>query len=118
MTHLRWCTISMALALAVAIPSHAQSQSSAVARADPLDVKASVPDVVHRSALTGYRPYADQQVGSWREANETVNRIGGWRVYAREARQPEVPVPNGAPAKPPTAAPASAPAGHGGHKMN
>jgi hypothetical protein len=41
------------------------------------------------SPLNGYQAYADQPVQSWREANDTVGRIGGWRTYAKEARTPE-----------------------------
>lgn len=37
------------------------------------------------SALEGYRAYTDQVVQSWREANDQVHRIGGWRAYAKEA---------------------------------
>lgn len=111
MTHLSWCTSSIALALAIAGPAHAQPATAA--RPDPLDAKASVPDVVYRSALSAYRPYAEQSVGSWREANETVNRIGGWRAYAREAQQPPLPA---SPASAPKQADTAAPAGHGGHQ--
>jgi hypothetical protein len=39
------------------------------------------------SPLRDYRAFADQPVGSWREANETVRRIGGWQAYSREAYQ-------------------------------
>jgi hypothetical protein len=49
----------------------------------------------------------------WAQANETVNRIGGWRAYAREAQTPEpAAAPPGA-----RVAPAPAPA-HGGHEMH
>lgn len=96
MTHLPWCLSTVALATAFVAPAHAQT--SAATRPDPLDAKAAVPALVYRSALSTYRPYAEQAVGSWREANETVNRVGGWRTYAREAREPQ-----------PTAAPASVP---------
>ena len=92
---------------------------------DPLDPKASVPQTVYRSAFTGYRPGAEEKVGSWKELNDTVGRIGGWRVYAKEARAPEAgaappgPAASGAtaPAGPASASP-STPAGHGGHKTN
>ena len=46
----------------------------------------------YRSALEGYQPYSDEPIQSWRESNDTVGKIGGWRVYAREAQ--------GAPAAP------------------
>ena len=38
------------------------------------------------SAFEGYRPFTEQPVGSWREANDVVARIGGWQAYAREGR--------------------------------
>ena len=40
----------------------------------------------YRSAFEGYRRYDDQPVGSWREANDLVGRIGGWQAYAREGQ--------------------------------
>lgn len=40
----------------------------------------------YRSAFEGYRRYDNQPVGSWREANELVGRIGGWQAYAREGQ--------------------------------
>ena len=46
------------------------------------------------SAWAGYRPWQDEAVGDWRQANAVVGRIGGWRVYARE------PVPSSASAAP------------------
>ncbi len=41
-----------------------------------------------QSVMTHYRPYSEQAVGSWAEANRTVEKIGGWRAYAKEASQP------------------------------
>jgi hypothetical protein len=96
--------------LAMAASITAQTVRSA--RPDPSDAAASVPPAAYRSALTGYQRYQEQPAGSWKEANDTVNRIGGWRVYAREASQPAAPSAAASAAKP-----ASAP-GHGGHKMN
>ena len=40
----------------------------------------------YRSAFEGYRRYEEQPVGSWREANDLVGRIGGWQAYAREGQ--------------------------------
>jgi hypothetical protein len=56
----------------------------------------------YRSAFSGYRGFADQPVAPWRESNDTVGRIGGWRTYAREAQGE-------------SAAGGSAPRGHAGH---
>jgi hypothetical protein len=41
--------------------------------------------VAYSSALAGYRGLGEDRLLPWKQANETVNRIGGWRVYAREA---------------------------------
>lgn len=61
------------------------------ARADAMDPGAEVPAQRHESAFAGYRRLGDEPVMSWREANETVNRIGGWRAYARETAEPAQP---------------------------
>lgn len=45
----------------------------------------------YRSAFEGYRSFSDPPAVSWREANDTVGRIGGWRAYAREAHEPAAP---------------------------
>lgn len=74
-------------AAALSLAALAQAQPN-VPAPDPLDPKAAVSPAQHRSAMTGYRPLAEAPVGSWKEANERVNRIGGWRAYAREAAQP------------------------------
>ncbi len=39
----------------------------------------------YTSVLATYQGYTDQTVQSWREANDRVGRIGGWRTYAKEA---------------------------------
>ena len=85
-------------------PSVYAQSAPAPQRADPLNAKADVPAVIYRSALGAYRPAGDVRVGSWKDANETVARIGGWRVYAREASQrgaESAVTPGGAPANSP-----------------
>ncbi len=42
-----------------------------------------------QSAFEGYKPYTDEKTGNWVNANDRVGKIGGWRVYAKEAREPE-----------------------------
>lgn len=39
------------------------------------------------SPLRDYRAFADEPIASWREANETVRRVGGWQAYSRESYQ-------------------------------
>ncbi len=42
-----------------------------------------------QSAFEGYKPYTEENAGKWVQANETVGKIGGWRTYAKEGREPE-----------------------------
>ena len=98
----------------------ALAQPISVQRAEPADPKAAVPALVYRSSLSRYRSFTEPDVAPWRETNEVVRQRGGWRAYAREAREPAPATP------PPPAAPAaSQPAakvkpampGHTGHEM-
>lgn len=89
---------------------------SAGPRANPLDASAPVPSAVYRSALAEHRAYRVGELGSWSDSNETVNRIGGWRTYAREgqaATAPAAPATNATTAAP---APQAGPAPAAGHR--
>lgn len=79
------------------VAAAAAAQTAQPSKADPANAAAAVPPVVFRSTFSQYQRYAEQSVGSWKEVNETVNRIGGWRAYTREAQQPEPPVQAPAP---------------------
>ncbi|MEQ1685746.1 MAG: hypothetical protein ABL916_19035 [Burkholderiaceae bacterium] len=110
MVHSLLRRLTPAALFAVACAAQAQP-APAAARADPLDPQAKVPALKYESSLGAPRRSVDDKPVSWREANDKVARIGGWRVYAREAQQPE------------PAAPASSAAakpmphhGHAGHK--
>lgn len=99
--------------------AHGQATPGRTERADPLDPQARVPAVTHTSPLARYRRLGDDKRVPWTEANETVNRIGGWRAYAREAQLPDPAA--SAPAARATAAPNAAPSAaprHGGHKTH
>ncbi|HOM13997.1 MAG TPA: hypothetical protein PLB41_11840 [Rubrivivax sp.] len=131
----RWLVCTLVCSSAAA--AQAQDAASAhatrpAARPDPLDAKAVVPAPHYRSAFARFRAFGDDNPVSWREANEAVARIGGWRVYAREAQQPGAQ-PSGAAAPASPASPTSPPAptssgpgspggtrpmppGHGGHE--
>ena len=50
---------------------------------------AAVSPLSFESTLSTYKPMTDQKLGSWREANDTVTRIGGWRSYLKEAQAPD-----------------------------
>jgi hypothetical protein len=65
---------------------------SAPPRPDPADAKAPTGALVYRSALAAYRSHgAPVSPLPWREANDAVERIGGWRAYAREASAAPAP---------------------------
>lgn len=103
--------------LALLLATQAQSQTPSPTRPDPLDSKAKVPSTRYESSFAQFRRTGDDKPVSWREANDAVARIGGWRVYAREAQQPdpatERPAP---PAQVPGASAKPMPSGHPGHK--
>lgn len=90
------------------VPVQAQSVAPPPAAADPQNASVVVPATVYRSAFEGYRMFATEKVAPWRDTNETVGRIGGWRVYSREAQQGTDATSGGAPA--PVARPVDAPA--------
>jgi hypothetical protein len=91
------------------------------AQVDPataLPVAPIITSMRFESVISRYKPMTDQKLGSWREANDTVTRIGGWRAYLKESQSPEAVTPEAAgvpatvvpPATPVTANPH---AGHG-----
>ena len=57
------------LLLALALPAHAEQ---------------AVQELEYRSAFEGYQTYSDSEIQNWPKANQLVDEIGGWRVYARE----------------------------------
>ena len=116
-----WAVAGLQLALGPAqaqTPAATPQMAAATgARADPADPKAPVPTAVHVSPLRAYQVFAEPQVAPWRETNELVRQRGGWRAYAREAREPDV-APAAAPAASrPAAAAKPASGGHSGHEM-
>jgi hypothetical protein len=111
MVHSLLCRLTPAALFAAACVAQAQP-APAASRPDPLDPQAKVPVLKYESSLRAPRRSADDKPVSWREANDTVARIGGWRVYAREAQQAE-------PAATPASSAVAKPMphhGHGGHK--
>ena len=47
--------------------------------------------LAYESVFARYLSHRDEKVGSWRDVNATVDRIGGWRAYAKEAQQADAP---------------------------
>ncbi|MEP6791736.1 MAG: hypothetical protein ABI907_10215 [Ramlibacter sp.] len=47
-----------------------------------------------QSALKDYQPFSEEKVAPWKESNDKVREVGGWRAYAREAQgKPEAAAP-------------------------
>lgn len=78
---------------------------TAAAQSPALPIKPAMPTrLQYTSTLSGYQGYADEPVQPWRDANDRVGRIGGWKVYAKEkasgvapaAEAPATPMPHGA----------------------
>ena len=57
----------------------------------------------YRSALADYQPFNDAKLAPWKESNDTVGSVGGWRAYAREAQGQEAVVPAASAASSPRA---------------
>ncbi|WP_395058660.1 hypothetical protein [Polaromonas sp.] len=107
-------SISKLLALLAALATwpgayaQAQTQPSSSPAATPASAAtSSAPEF--RSAFEGYQPYTEEKTLSWKDANDSVGRIGGWRVYAKEAQQVQQ--------APAAAGVANQPDPHAGHAM-
>ena len=79
---------AVALLAATTIVVRAQPASGAFIATAPGSSAsaASASALGYRSAFEGYRAFSDQPVGSWRQANDLVAKIGGWQAYAREGQ--------------------------------
>ncbi len=108
--HRRHWPVLGALLLALGSAQAQTPNPAPSARPDPLNAQAAVPALVHSPSLANYKRHAEAEPIGWREANDTVARIGGWRAYAREsaASAPAAPTPAGAAPQAPTS-----PAGRG-----
>lgn len=91
------------------------SASAAQTKTEPEPLKPALPTQLQYSSPIGtYQAYEDQPVQSWRDANDRVGRIGGWRAYAKEIETGEPASPkNEEPTPSKNAAPAKDP--HAGH---
>jgi len=83
---LRW-QFPAGLLLSVSL-AHAQSNFGAVTAAPNITVPFSSTFQYH-SIFAQYQVFKEQSVLPWREANDDVGKIGGWRFYAKEASQPD-----------------------------
>jgi len=62
------------------------------------DARVSVAPLRYRSSFKAFQGDKVEELLPWREVNDRVASIGGWRVYARETQAPT-------PEAPPTASP-------------
>lgn len=97
-----------------ATAAQAQPQSAVTTLRAAADPNAN-PALPYRSVFSGYQKFGDEPVAPWPQANATVEKIGGWRVYAKEARQPDAADQAATPN--PLAKPAASPntGAHGDH---
>ena len=61
-------------------------------------------ELVYQSSFQNYQRYSASDIQAWKQANDTVKDIGGWREYAKEIAQD------------PNTKPSSANPSHGDHR--
>ena len=70
----------------------AQTAAQTVNSAAPADARTgTATPPVFRSAFEGYQPHTDEKLLDWKQANDQVGQIGGWREYAKEASRADAP---------------------------
>ena len=67
--------------------------TTAFSTADPANAAASASSIQYQSPFRDYRPLGEDKPTSWKVANEEVGKIGGWRVYSREAIKASESIP-------------------------
>ena len=73
--------------LAAAVLFYCLQLSSAFAQSaiKPEAPKAEKPvELVYQSSFQNYQRYSASDIKTWKQANDTVKDIGGWREYAKE----------------------------------
>ena len=76
-------TFMIGLALIISPVMAEDSKESAVSN-EPLNANVAIQPLRYETPFVNYRSYQEIPVASWREANDEVARIGGWKAYARE----------------------------------
>jgi hypothetical protein len=67
--------------------SVASAQDAAV---NSSSVKPIAESLQYTSVFKNYQPYSEEEIIPWKQANTIVQKIGGWKVYAKEAAQADV----------------------------
>jgi hypothetical protein len=73
--------------LAQSTPSSPSLSSPSPSEHPALSKQSTTAVQTNSSYFSGYKPQQEVKVGNWRDANDQVGRIGGWRVYTREAAE-------------------------------
>lgn len=87
--------ITSAVVTSVIVCAHL---SNAFAAPDPILAESPTPATQYKSPFKDYRPLGDDKRTPWKAANDEVGKIGGWRVYLREAQEGNKAAPEVAPA--------------------
>ena len=74
------------------------SLSYAAAATSPDMADSPTPPTQYKSPFKDYRPLGDDKRTPWRDANDEVGKIGGWREYLRESQEANKAAPETAPA--------------------
>jgi hypothetical protein len=85
---------------------------NAFAAPDPVSAESPTPPTQYKSPFKDYRPLGDDMRIPWKAANDEVGKIGGWRVYLREAQEGNKVAPEVAPAAVPAPSIPKVPSGN------
>jgi hypothetical protein len=86
--------------------------SNAFAVPDPISADSPTLPTQYQSPFKDYRPLGDDKRIPWKAANDEVGKIGGWRVYLREAQEGNKAAPEVAPAAAPAPSTPKVPPGN------
>lgn len=84
----RWMALIVAALIVYGNQANAKN-SADKQRLDPSDGRLTVATLIYASPLKNYHAFIDQEVAPWKGSNDNTARVGGWRVYAKQAREPE-----------------------------
>lgn len=84
--HSRNHTLAWLALIGLAMPAYAQTQAASNTAPIALPEPATFAD---------YRAYADAPIAPWRETNDRVREVGGWRAYARQVQAANAQAANG-----------------------
>ena len=79
-----WGNGMFLLALTLLGSPVASAQDAAV---NGSSAKSIAESLQYTSVFKNYQPYSEEEIIPWRQANATVQKIGGWKAYAKEAAQ-------------------------------